>query len=197
MLLFFSSGKAWVFHYITCMIFPQIFGVVTVQQNQLGLTDEDPSEYRTFEANTEVDDNYRCSKVMLCTFHAIWKPFKQNVHSRLPKDCCGLLLSTTGRNFGMLWWYVFWKTNASCTTKENFVWPWGTYLIVQICMTYSTVWSFICYHIKVQPSFFGSCWCALNMNLNTSMTNHNPLWKSFATVLKQITPFNRMHHCHH
>ena len=93
------SGKAWVFRYITRSIFPELFGTVTVQRNRLGLTDEDPSEYRTFETNTVVDDNYKHSKVMLCTFHAIWKPFKENIRPQLPKDSGGLLLSAIGRKY--------------------------------------------------------------------------------------------------
>ncbi len=83
MLHFFSSGKAWVFCYIIHMIFPQIFGAIIIQRNQLGLTDEDPSEHSTLEANTEIYDNYRHSKVMLCTFHAIWKPFRENIRPDL------------------------------------------------------------------------------------------------------------------
>ncbi len=66
----------------------------------LALTDEDPSKYRTFEMNTMIDDNYKCSKVMLCTFHVIWKPFKKNIRPRLPKDSGGLLLSNMGRKYG-------------------------------------------------------------------------------------------------
>ena len=84
---------------------------------------------------------------------------------------------------------MFRQTNASCTTKEHFVQPRCTYLIVRIFMVYSTVWSFIRYHIKVQPSFFGSCGYALSMNLNMSMTNHTPLWKRFSTMLKQRKTF--------
>jgi hypothetical protein len=95
-----SSGKAWVFRYITRSIFLELFGTVTVQHNRLCLTDEDPSEYRTFETNTVVDDNYKRSKVMLCTFDAIWKPFKENIRPRLPKDSGGLLLSAIARKYG-------------------------------------------------------------------------------------------------
>lgn len=96
------SGKAWVFRYITRSIFPELFDDVTIQRNRLGLTDEDPSEYRTFEANTKVDHNYIRSKVMLCTFHAIWKPFKETIRPRLPKEGNGVLLSSIGKSYGEL-----------------------------------------------------------------------------------------------
>ncbi len=96
------SGKAWVFRYITRSIFPELYGDVTIQRNRLGLTDEDPSEYRTFETNTKVDDNCIRSKVMLCTFHAIWKPFKETIRPRLPKESDGILLSSIGKSYGEL-----------------------------------------------------------------------------------------------
>ena len=88
------------FQYITGSIFSKLFGDVTVQRNRLGLTDEDPSEYRTFEANTKSDKNYQYSKVMLCTFHAIWKPFKETIRPRLPKKSGGVLLSPIGKSYG-------------------------------------------------------------------------------------------------
>ena len=88
------------FRYITRYIFPKLFGDVTVQRNRLGLTDKDPSEYRTFEANTKSDKNYQYSKVMLCTFHAIWKPFKETIGPRLPKKSGGVLLTNIGKSYG-------------------------------------------------------------------------------------------------
>ena len=50
--------------------------------------------------NTMIDDNYKWSNVMLCTFHAIWKPVKENIRPRLTKDSGGLLLSNMGRKYG-------------------------------------------------------------------------------------------------
>ena len=35
---------------------------------------------------------------MLCTFHAIWKYFKENIRPTLPKK--GVMLSETGRQYG-------------------------------------------------------------------------------------------------
>jgi hypothetical protein len=76
--------------------FPQIFSNVTLKRIHRGLTDEDPSEYKTFESYTQIDNNYHQSKIMLCIFHGIWKPFKENIHSWLPKDHGGILLSGIG-----------------------------------------------------------------------------------------------------
>jgi hypothetical protein len=83
-------------------VFPELFGDVTIQKSRLGLTDEDPSEYRTFEKNTKVDNNSLLSRVMLCTFHAIWKPFKETIRPRFPKEHSGILLSTLGNSYGEL-----------------------------------------------------------------------------------------------
>jgi hypothetical protein len=50
------------------------------------LTDEDDAEYRSFEALIETSRIFAKSKVMLCSFHAIWLPFKKDL---LPKlDSC-------------------------------------------------------------------------------------------------------------
>jgi hypothetical protein len=78
------KGKAWVFHYITQSISPQIFDNIIVKRNHLGLTDEDPSEYMTFEGNSQTDNNYCQTKIMFRTFHAIWKPLKRiSIHGFL------------------------------------------------------------------------------------------------------------------
>ena len=64
----------------------------------LSLTDEDASEYKTFEAITSLLSDYRNNKVMLCTFHAIWKYFKLHIRPSLPKQ--GLILSKSGCHYG-------------------------------------------------------------------------------------------------
>jgi hypothetical protein len=89
-----NAGKNWVFRYIFKYIFPQFYGEITVRRNRLELTDEDPAEYKTFENITKIDDNYNKSRIMLCVFHAIWKPFKENIRPLLPKK--GKLLTTVG-----------------------------------------------------------------------------------------------------
>ena len=91
-------GKSWVYRYIFKDIFPFLYGSETILRNRLALTDEDASEYRTFETMTSRVPEYKRSKIMLCTFHAIWKYFKENIRPTLPKK--GVMLSETGRQYG-------------------------------------------------------------------------------------------------
>lgn len=91
-------GKSWVYRYIFKDIFPFLYGSETIQRNRLALTDEDASEYRTFETMTSRVPEYKRSKIMLCTFHAIWKYFKENIRPTLPKK--GVMLSEMGRQYG-------------------------------------------------------------------------------------------------
>jgi len=92
-------GKSWVYRYIFKDIFPFLYGSKTIQRNRLALTDEDASEYKTFETMTSRVNDYKKSKIMLCTFHAIWKYFKENIRPFLPKK--GVMLSDMGRKYGM------------------------------------------------------------------------------------------------
>ena len=94
------SGKSWVYRYIFKDIFPFLYGTQTIQRNRLALTDEDASEYKTFESITTKEQNYKKSRVMLCTFHAIWKHFKEHIRPTLPKK--GMLLTEKGREYGKL-----------------------------------------------------------------------------------------------
>jgi hypothetical protein len=83
------------FRYITCLILPKLFGEVTVQRNRLGLNDQDPYEYRTFEANTKSDKNYQHSKAMLSTFHAIYGNRSKKLYNQDLRNlvvCCSPLL---------------------------------------------------------------------------------------------------------
>ena len=88
------------YRYIFKDVFPYIYGKTTIQSDRLTLTDEDASEYQTFESLTVTDNNYKKSKVMLCTFHAIWKHFKEHIRPTLPKN--GIMLSPLGREYGKL-----------------------------------------------------------------------------------------------
>ena len=63
-----TIGKSWVYRYIFKDVFPILYGSQTVQRNRLALSDEDASEYKTFEAISSLVSDYRKSKVMLCTF---------------------------------------------------------------------------------------------------------------------------------
>jgi hypothetical protein len=53
--------------------------------NRLVLTDEEDAEYWSFEALITTNDIFKSSKVMLCIFHAIWQPFKEDIYSLLPR----------------------------------------------------------------------------------------------------------------
>ena len=86
------------YRYIFKDVFPYLYGQTTIQRNRLTLTDEDSAEYKTFESLTVSDNNYKKSKVMLCTFHAIWKQFKEHIRPTLPKN--GIMLSPLGREYG-------------------------------------------------------------------------------------------------
>ena len=121
------------------MFFPYLYGSQTIQRNQLALTDEDTSEYRMFEMITSMVPNYKQSKVMLCTFHAIWKYFKEHIRPTLPKE--GILLSETGRK---------------CGENEN------ESHVIFTCMLLSDIYTLFTCH-KVAWCFNGSCGSAMNM----------------------------------
>ncbi len=52
--------------------------------NQLVLTDEEDAEYCAFETMIATHDAFCSSKVVLCTFHAVWQPFKRDLYNLLP-----------------------------------------------------------------------------------------------------------------
>ncbi len=70
--------------------------------NQLVLTDEEDAEYCAFETMIATHDEFCSSKVMLCTFHAVWQPFKQDIYNFLLSK-----ISPKGKvieiDFGKLW----------------------------------------------------------------------------------------------
>jgi hypothetical protein len=73
------SSKKWVFHSIFRLAFLSLYGEHTCSMNQLVLTDEENAEYRAFETMIATHDAFFSSKVMLCTLHAIWQPFKRDI----------------------------------------------------------------------------------------------------------------------
>ena len=91
-------GQAWVYRTCTRLIYPHLFGAVTVQRNRMGLTDEERAEYETFERNIAIDPNYCNSTLMLCCFHAIWMFFREKVRPHLPKK--GQFLTAIGKEYG-------------------------------------------------------------------------------------------------
>ena len=112
---FVSVGKSWVYRYIFKDIFPFLYGSETIQRNRLGLTDKDASEYRTYETMTSRVHDYKKSKIMLCSFHAIWKYFKENIRPTLPKE--GIMLSDTGRQYGTSQLLHFYTYNTALHTE--------------------------------------------------------------------------------
>jgi hypothetical protein len=77
------SLKKWVFHSIFCLAFLSLYGEHVCSMNQLVLTDEEDAEYRAFETMMATHDALCLSKVMLCTFHAVWQPFKRDIYNLL------------------------------------------------------------------------------------------------------------------
>ena len=58
-------------------------------RNRLVLTNKDKAEYRSFEARVKTTSDFKCSTVMLFTFHGVWMAFKKYLLTLL-EDCdCG------------------------------------------------------------------------------------------------------------
>ena len=74
------------------------------------ITDEEDAEYRSFETLILRHEMFRSSTVMLCTFHAIWQPFKRDTYHLLPskKSTTGKLIELTeiGRAWGESTWHI-------------------------------------------------------------------------------------------
>jgi hypothetical protein len=105
------SGRSWVFLIIFRWVFPFLYGVCTIQRNRLALTDEDIAEYKTFESCIVGDANYKNTKLGLCSFHALWKPYKETVKPLLPKN--GQAITEVGKDYGMFLYnrYIECETN--------------------------------------------------------------------------------------
>ena len=67
--------KKWVFHSIFRLAFLSLYGEHLCSMNRLVLTDEEDVSYHAFETMIATHDAFCSSKVMLCTFHAVWQPF--------------------------------------------------------------------------------------------------------------------------
>jgi hypothetical protein len=61
------------------------------------ITDEEDAKYRSFECLIATQNVFQFSRVMLCTFHAVWQPFKHELYSLLPskKTRTGKLIELT------------------------------------------------------------------------------------------------------
>jgi hypothetical protein len=67
------------------------------------MTDEEDAEYHAFETMIATHDAFCSSKVMLCTFHAVWQPFKRSIYNLLlsKKSPKGKVIELT--DAGKLW----------------------------------------------------------------------------------------------
>jgi hypothetical protein len=104
------SAKECVFHAIYCLAFLSLYGEHICSLNQLAITDDEDAEYRSFETLILTHEMFRSSTVMLCTFHAIWQPFKRDIYHLLPskKLTTGKLIELTeiGRAWGESTWHI-------------------------------------------------------------------------------------------
>jgi hypothetical protein len=73
------SEHKWVFHAIYQLAFPEVYSNEVCSQNCVVLTDENDAEYRSFESVIEMSQVFSRSKVLICTFHAIWMGFKKDL----------------------------------------------------------------------------------------------------------------------
>jgi hypothetical protein len=73
------SEQKWVFHSIYRLAFPYLYSAKVCSRNRVVITDKDDAEYRSFESLIYTSDICAKSTVMLCTFHAIWLPFKKDL----------------------------------------------------------------------------------------------------------------------
>ncbi len=73
------SEQKWVFQAIFQLVFPHLYSSEVCSKNRLVLMDEDDAEYKSFESVIETVEDFKRSKVMLCTFHGIWMAFKKDL----------------------------------------------------------------------------------------------------------------------
>ncbi len=85
------SSKKWVFHAISRHAFLSLCGECICSLNRLVLTDEEDA---SFECIIETHNVFQFSRVMLCTFHAVWQPFKRDLYPLLPSK-----KTHTGKNW--------------------------------------------------------------------------------------------------
>jgi hypothetical protein len=104
------SAKKRVFHSIYRLAFLSLYSEHICLLNQLVITDEEDAEYHSFETLILTHEMFRSSTVMLCTFHAIWQPFKRDIYHLLPseKSTTGKLIELTeiGRAWGESTWHI-------------------------------------------------------------------------------------------
>ncbi len=98
------SAKKRVFHAIYCLAFLGLYKEHICSLNWLVLTDKEDVEYPSFETLLVTHEMFRSSTVMLCTFHAIWQPFKRDIYhllsSKKTKNGKLVELTEVGRSWG-------------------------------------------------------------------------------------------------
>jgi hypothetical protein len=68
-------------------------------RNQVILIEEDDVKYKSFKSDVETMDEFKDSKVMLCTFYGIWMAFKKDLITLLDNTPHGKL---TGKQILLL-----------------------------------------------------------------------------------------------
>ena len=79
------SEKRWVFHRIYHDFFVILYGCHTIMRNRLILTDDDDAEHGPLDNLIDTTECYKRTLHMLCIFHAIVMPYKEQVHPKLPR----------------------------------------------------------------------------------------------------------------
>ena len=97
------SAQKWFFNTIYNLAFPYLYSANICKMNRI--TDEDKSEYRPFQSAIATMDEFKQSKVMLCTFHGIWQSFKKDLYPLLDKCEHGEVLGKIC-NLCTLQWYM-------------------------------------------------------------------------------------------
>jgi hypothetical protein len=120
------SSKKRVFHSIFRLAFLSLYGEHVCSINRLVLTDEEDAEYRAFETMIATHDAFCLSKVMLCTFHAVWQPFRWDIYNLLPskKSPKGKIIELTdvGKSWGQNLFLIYQILSLS-TSNINFLSP--------------------------------------------------------------------------
>jgi hypothetical protein len=89
------SAQKWVFDTIYKLAFPYLYSPNICKMNRI----IGESEYRPFQSAIETMDEFKQSKVMLCTFHGIWQSFKKDIYPMLLKSEHGEVLGMISNLF--------------------------------------------------------------------------------------------------
>lgn len=105
------SSQMWVFLKIYEIFFYELYGAEAISRLRLALTDEDRSEYGSFDNLVATHKCYKHAINMLCTFHAVVKPFHEQVVPLLPATKKGRKRKLT--DVGRL--YCTYRSDPECT----------------------------------------------------------------------------------